>query len=122
MAASTGKTPGKGLDREALAAGLAELAAHPAAGLVTPVLNIPVPPGGRGARILALESIAAMLGTEMRPQTGEDGKPSGVLIAERWFGPVRVEAHLRAPEPAFASLSRIAAGASPSATGSGAAA
>jgi len=120
MAASTGKTPGKGLDREALAAGLAELAAHPAAGLVTPVLNIPVPPGGRGARILALESIAAMLGTEMRPQTGEDGKPSGVLIAERWFGPVRVEAHLRAPDPVYASLHRIDAG-SPAA-GSGAAA
>jgi hypothetical protein len=69
-------------------------ATHPSAPMVTPTLNIPVPAGERGARVIALDVIAEQLGVQVAPLRDADGETDGTLIAERWFGGVRVEAHL----------------------------
>jgi hypothetical protein len=62
-------------------------ATHEHAPLVTPRLNIPVPPGPRGVRVEALNEIAERLGATVLER-------DGMLIAERAFGPLVIEAHL----------------------------
>jgi hypothetical protein len=67
-------------------------AVHTGASLPVPHLNVPVPPGAPGARLAALDEIAGHLGVDVAER-------DGMLVAERRFGPVVVEAHLalRAP-------------------------
>jgi hypothetical protein len=91
-----------GLAAPGIVTGLVDLATwyatRPSAPLVTPTLNIPVPDGTRGERISALDVIAERLGVAVTEHRGPDGKPDGTLFAERWFGGVRVEAHLCDPD------------------------
>lgn len=63
------------------------LAFHPGAPLPEGPLNIPVPPGERGARLLALKDIADRLGVT-------EAEQDGVIAAERRWGLFRVRAHL----------------------------
>lgn len=70
------------------------IATHDGAPLFTPLLEVPVPQGPRGARVLALDDIAARLGVEVTP----DGH--GGLTARREFGPLVIEAHLPAEDEA----------------------
>lgn len=63
--------------------------AHPEAPLPTRSLNIPVPPGPRGQRIEMLTEIAAT-----HDLNGPRPDGHGGLIADAWYGPIRVEAHL----------------------------
>ena len=65
--------------------------------LPSPVLNIPVPPGPRGQRLDALDMIAASLGTVVTAR-------QGCLIAERRFGPLVLEAHVRDEEASHGDL------------------
>jgi len=87
-----------GIRAPGVVTGLVDLATfyatHPSAPLVTAELNIPVPAGERGDRLVALDVIAEQLGVQVAELRGEDGWADGTLIAERWFGGVRVEAHL----------------------------
>lgn len=55
--------------------------------LPVPSLNIPVPAGEPGARLTALGEIAGQLGVDVAER-------DGMLIAERKFGAVTLEAHL----------------------------
>lgn len=102
-------------DAPGIAVGLLDLATwyatHPSAPLVTPTLNIPVPPGARGERIAALQEIADALGVDVVEQKGPNGEPDGTLVAERWFGPVRVEAHLCHPDQTVSGAKSRAAAA-----------
>lgn len=60
---------------------------HPHVQLPTGALNVKIPAGPRGVRLLILEDFAGTYGT-----TAEER--FGVLVAERRFGPLVVEAHL----------------------------
>lgn len=64
------------------------LIAHPSAPLPGTHLGIPVPAGPRGARLARLDQVVAAYGT---PVT----RRYGMLITERQFGPLWLEAHVR---------------------------
>ncbi|MGH3295741.1 MAG: hypothetical protein ACRDP7_28475 [Trebonia sp.] len=74
------------------AAGLARLAlfrlTHPHAPVPAGLLNVRVPDAPRGMRRAVLDDIAAAYKTRV-------AKRFGCLVAERQFGPVRVEAHVK---------------------------
>jgi hypothetical protein len=89
---------GDGLAAPGIVTGLIDLATSPVAGLVTPSLNIPVPDGPRCHADVAIDVIAERLGVPVTEHLGPDGNPDGTLFAERWFGSVRVEAHLCDPD------------------------
>jgi hypothetical protein len=84
----TAESPGMGA---AFVTGLIDVAVHYAVHTGTPLpvprLSIPVRGGTRGERIDALDEIADRLEVEVALR-------DGTLVAERWFGPVLVEAHL----------------------------
>jgi hypothetical protein len=90
-------TPG----RLRYAAGLIRLAVwlafHPSAPLPGTRLGIPVPPGPRGERLTRLDLTAAAYRTEV-------SRRYGMLTAERRFGPLQLEAHVRDSEDYTHSL------------------
>lgn len=81
--------------RHGLMIGLTDLAVyvetHQDAPMFIADMNIPVPGKTRAEKVAALGAIADYYGV---PVTERDG----MLIAERWFGPVRLEAHIVAPD------------------------
>lgn len=85
----------KPVSRLAWAAGLVRLAVflltHPRAPLPSGLLNVRVPAGPRGIQLIGLEDVASAYRTRTEQRHGWQ-------VAERSFGPLTIEAHVKDPD------------------------